>query len=482
MLLDTNVVIQLEEPNLEGIIAEDLRKLSKQIQSNPSIKIFYHSHSKNDIANDKDKKRRTETLSRLDKYNELPSPPIEEKSTLEEMFGKIEKINDETDCQILFALKRDCINYLITNDKGIHKRARASQLHGRVFTTREITEQLDILFKSNDISFPDVNDEYLYNIKVDDPIFNSLREDYPEFNDWFKKKCREQRKSYVIYSSDSRIAAICIYSMNETPEIRDITLPSMKLCTFKVAHEFEGKKYGELLLKLSLLKAIEENMATIWITCKEKHYVLLDFLEEFGFERLNQTKDDDLIFVKQMKPKATERLMPIEYHKKYSPHLIDSNVNKYLIPIQPVYLRVLFPEIEIQSDSSTLEIPGNTIKKVYLCHSKISPLPVGSIIFFYETKPNQCVQIMGIIENSKRISDLNELLSIVGKRSVYSLTQLKAMIEKKPVLVLEFRQILQKFNKIYYSDLITRGVIKRAPQSIMNIEEENYSLLKRIMS
>lgn len=480
ILLDTNVVIQLEEPSLEGIIEPDFRKLSKQIQSHSSIKVFYHPCSKNDIGNDKDQRRKVETLSRLDKYHQLLSPPLENKSVLENHFGRIEKTNDEIDCQILFALKKNCVNYLITNDKRIHKRAREAKLHTRVFTTKEITELIDTLFKSNDLSYPNVKDEFLYNIKIEDPIFDSIKTDYKIFDEWFKQKCREQRKCYLIYSNDNKIAAICIYSINELPEIDIISPPAMKLCTFKVAIESEGKKYGELLLKLALLRAHQENVATLWITCKEKHDILIDLLEEFGFYKLNDRKDDDLVLVKKMVPEDKNPLLPVEYHIKFSPHFLDANLKKYIIPIKNCYLKALFPEFGNQIDGSSLDIPGNTIKKVYLSHSNITPLSEGSLIFFYETYPNKCIQIMGIIENSKRVDNLSELLSIIGKRSVYSLEELKKMIEKR-VLILEFRQILRKFNKIDYNTLISQNIINGSPQSIMQIKDDKYLLLKSIL-
>lgn len=40
--------------------------------------------------------------------------------------------------------------------------------------------------------------EYFSNISLNDPFFDSLKEDYEEFSDWFRRKSNERLMFYII--------------------------------------------------------------------------------------------------------------------------------------------------------------------------------------------------------------------------------------------------------------------------------------------
>ena len=87
-------------------------------------------------------------------------------------------------------------------------------------------------------------------IQLTDEIFNSLREDYPAFDTWWREKCvRERRVCWAGF--DDGLAGL-IVRKDEIGGDTDATIKSdkiLKICTFKVRPEKRGVKLGEVLLK-----------------------------------------------------------------------------------------------------------------------------------------------------------------------------------------------------------------------------------------
>src|SRR6185312_17511831 len=97
-LIDTNIFIQLEETDEEGLLRKDFADLAR-LCSKHSVALFCHPHSALDLGRDQNTERRRQSLSRLKKYPILESPPIADRLELEILFGGIGKSNDLIDCQ-----------------------------------------------------------------------------------------------------------------------------------------------------------------------------------------------------------------------------------------------------------------------------------------------------------------------------------------------------------------------------------------------
>ena len=124
-------------------------------------------------------------------------------------------------------------------------------------------------------------------------------------------------------------------------------------------------------------------------------------------------------------------------------------------------------------------IPGNTIKKVYLCHAPTKQLKRSDLLFFYVSSPIQAISSIGIVESVFRSNELLKVVSCIGKRSVYSFTEIEDMT-KQTVLVIEFRFIKHLKKSIIFKELKEEKIIKAPPQSIQNLK--NYEVLKNICS
>jgi predicted nucleic acid-binding protein len=482
-LIDTNIIIQFEDTDHTNQIKPLFSKLHSLFVKH-SLKHFYHPSSESDFESDQDEARKIQSLSRLRKYPLLESPPVLEIEGLEELFGGVSKSNDLIDCQILYSLKRNCVTYLVSEDQGIRKRARKSGIEDRVLNCKEAIELLERVYEEKHVDHPRINLDYCYNLDIKNQFFDSLRDDYPGFDKWYLEKCCQKHRKCWVIKSGEELAGICIY---KPEDLKNMPAPGLKMCTFKISSDFEGRKYGELVLRVMFLHSIKNNINTLWVTTYSKQEKLIYFLKSFGFRVYPSLSGEELIFYKEMFPPSDlPKMNPLDFHIRYYPHYYDSDdIEKYFIPIKPDFYKILFPENEIDPQMTLLEVndtpkvPGNTIKKVYLSHSNKKSIPAGSLLFFYVSAPNSAITTIAIVEKTERYSDEDSLSGAIGKRSVYTNAQVSSMI-KKEVLVISFR-IIRHFDEISLEELRQRKVLKSQPQTIGNIQKNSYKILKKII-
>lgn len=129
LLIDTNVLIPLEpgsktdlEPNTP--VAAELLRTAQQVGAT----IYLHPIQRKDIEQDKDAERRALRLRLIEKYPQLPSPPVPNLILLGEIGNPPSGSNGWIDAHLIAALDRDLVDFLVTEDQGIHKRcARVSR-------------------------------------------------------------------------------------------------------------------------------------------------------------------------------------------------------------------------------------------------------------------------------------------------------------------------------------------------------------------
>ena len=492
-LIDTNIFIQLED---NQVVKESFAKFHKLCSENFSV-ICIHKLSKEEIEKDNDQKRKDNSLSKIEKYKLLEQPPLGTKEELEAFFGEIRGRNDEIDCQLLFALQKDAVHFLVTEDTGIHKRAKMTGLRNKVLTVSQANNMLERLFpKPKEVSLPKITKSHVYCINRDDKIFDSLKYEYPDFEDWIRKCSKEHVKAWIVKNSkNDKLESICIYKESKKEDYFSYNLSkkSLKLATFKVDEFYRGKKLGELMLKQAFLYAMKNNYKSCWMTVFPKHEILIDFIKDFGFIEIGKTKLRDketnkreLVFQKKFIRPRQSSSKGLNFHIKYSPFYDDGrSIGKYIIPIKKRYHEILFPEYETLFPAEQLSfpgmkmvgIPGNTIKKVYLCHSSMKKIEQNDLLFFYVSKPIQEIRSIGIVESVFRSNDLNKVISHIGKRSVYSFSEIKEMTQKK-MLVIEFR-FIKHLELISFETLKKEGILLGPPQSIMELK--NYCQIKKII-
>ncbi|MCY4391165.1 MAG: GNAT family N-acetyltransferase [Chloroflexi bacterium] len=436
--------------------------------------LLVHPETLRELATDRDPDRRLTRQVLLAKYQALADPPGIKH--VEGVLGAVDpQSNDWADHLLLAALVANAVHYLVTNDDGIHRKARRLGVsQDRVLTIADALALLDTLVSSPQRPPPQVAARALHSLRSDDPIFESLRSDYLEFDQWLEKVSREGREAWVIESPGGECAGICIWKSDDD-EYR-FGGKVMKLSTFKVADEYRGRRYGELLLKAVFTELHANRYQHVWLTVFERHTALITMLEDFGFERHGgETSLGELVMVKHLAPATTDKPDHFAYHRQFGPPAVDLTLDAsvYVIPIQPRYHTRLFPDhpgepARLLPDDDPF---GNALRKAYLSQSAITPPSRGDTILFYRSDDWQAVSAAGVVEESMRSGDPSAVAAFAGQRTVYSYAEIDEMTRPSALAVL-FRQDRLIEPGWPLDDLRNAGVLNAAPQSITQVRNK----------
>lgn len=299
-------------------------------------------------------------------------------------------------------------------------------------------------------------------INLNDPFFDSLKEDYSGFEDWFHKK---SSKSALIQYVDNHIQAF-LYLKNESgEELKDVTptLPAcrwLKVGTFKI--EAHNTKLGERFIKKIMDCAIYGKFDSIYVTVLPKHSFLIQLLEKYGFEQ-KAKKGEELVLVKNMKRLCGDIL------KDY-PLLQTTNKRKFVLSIYPKYHTRLFPDSILRTEQNVRKelikdvSYTNSIHKVYLCFMpRTSELRQGDLIAIYRTNdgfgPARYRSVITSICQVEEVKtkddfkDVNEFVKYTNAYSIFDPIELRRWYRMRNVIV-----IRMTYN-IALNKRVTRGFL-----------------------
>lgn len=221
-------------------------------------------------------------------------------------------------------------------------------------------------------------------IDLQDPFFQSLRSDYPGFDEWFRSKSSQD--AFVQYENNKIIGFL--YLKVEEQIVNDVT-PNicadkiLKVGTFKI--EAHGTKMGEQFIKVIMDYAANENVDVCYVTIYEKHSPLIKLVEQFGFE-LYGAKGEGIykenVYLKQMKKIIGDI-------NKDFPLVDTSAAKKYLLSIYPQYHSIMFPDSILTTENKNIirDVSyTNSIHKIYVCSmDQVENLKYGDIVVLYRT-------------------------------------------------------------------------------------------------
>jgi ribosomal protein S18 acetylase RimI-like enzyme len=502
-LIDTNVVIGLEDHRpTQKPFAELTRRCSEH-----GIRLFVHAANFSDVERDRDTDRRMITLAKLGKFERL-APMVErhEAELRTRLAGPIDA-NDESDLRLLAAIHASAVDFLISEDLDLHRRAVRLGLGNKTLTVNDALEWLQQTFQPKEVVLPFIESKKVYQLDVADPIFESIRSQYRSFDGWFEKCRREHRDCWTV-EVHKKLAGLVIRKNESSKEAQTKNQGEkvLKICTFKLAEEYRGQKFGEHLLKQILWFAQRNEYDVVYLTAFPDQRTLIELLSFFGFQITETLASGEYRMERIVAKGDTERfasLQPFEFHRKFYPRFFDGpQIKKYYIPILPAYHAKLFPEISfapelplfprenfgelIAHGSVGNRIPGNTIRKVYLCRAQNKSLRPGDMLLFYMSKNtnyalSQCLTTIGIVERISSGASLQDLILLTAKRSVFSEAELSALqrSRNKPVMIIDFSLAGHFEPSVPIAELQETGVIgAHPPQSISEIPDIVYSRLK----
>jgi len=499
VLIDTNIVIGLEDTKPVQASLAELARLSSQ----HGVGLFVEGANYDDVQRDRDVARRVVTLSKLEKFQRLRGLPPAPEQELVQRFGPIKDANDRSDVRLLTAVDVKAVDFLVTQDGGLHRRAERAGLGASVLTIEDALDWLRQTFQQKPVSLPYVLERKAYEIDTRDPIFVSLRADYHGFDEWFDK-CRGQHRDCWVLEVSSGIAGLVVRKDETFAEAGTIhSGPKiLKVCTFKVRDEFRGEKFGELLLKQILWFAQRNAYDLVYLTVYPKHALLIDLLKYYGFETTIEKPTGEQLMEKSI----AREVLPtpagdiFDFDRAYYPRFYDGpTVRKFCVPIRPDYHRRLFPEIAFLAELPLFpnerfgpllnhrqeRTPGNTIRKVYLCRANIARLRPSALLLFYMSKDeaygaSQTITTLGIVEQVIDVTTTEDLIRLTAKRSVFSAAELHGWdaSSTSPVKMIDFLLVGHLEAAIPLKTLVQLGILKQAPQSITELKSDGYEQLR----
>lgn len=491
-LLDSNVVITVEpfSGELEGNMQLGVRLL--RLANEQRHLLCVAPATRDDLLEGKDGARRRQRIAELGKFHLLAEAPVT--SELQRRAGTSSPgSNDERDLRLLAELDAGAVTYLVTDDSRLRRRAARAGLGERALSLADAVTLLAGFEPTELTPPPRVSTVPCYSLDPEDKIFEGLRSDYPEFDDWFAKVRQQSgvRRCFVI-EEHGAYAALALLKF-ETDCEYPIDAPVVKISTFKVSEDHSGVKYGELLLKAILQNLTTTAAASLYVEVLPSHPEVLEFLAAFGFmDHGHRSGRGEHVLTKALRPPADGRMhSDLEHHVLFGPPALLCRQRIFAVPIEPRWHDQLFPEQARRHQSAQLALFGasamqthpwgNAIRKAYLCNAATNQVAEGDVVLFYRST-DQRFSAVGIVEGVLRSTEAAEVMQFVGRRTVYTASEITEMARRaRGVLAIRFRQDRFLEPPITLADMKMAGALTSWPQSVTRLRQQGMPWVRDLL-
>lgn len=489
VLLDTNILIHREAPT---VVRDDIGILFHWLDRLQCTKCV-HPMSIGEIQKHQDDRTRTSFTRKLAAYHQMRSTAAM-RPEVRAVAGQHDTTpNDAIDSILLNEVVAGTVDMLVSEDRKVHLKARVLGIEDKVLSIeglieRRVAENPDFV----DYSVLAVRRVSFGEIRVDQPFFDSFRNDYPGFDGWYARKADEP--AYVCHEGDTLAAFMYLEVEDAREPYPDITpqMPArcrLKIGTFKVT--LNGFRLGERFLKIAFDNALRQRAEEVYVTIfrgSAEHERLVGLLEGFGFIKFGEKHGKggvEDVYVRSMAMRFDSA----------NPRLTFPFVSRsrpwYIVPIYPEYHTTLLPDsilkTEAAADFIDQEPHRNAIRKVYICRSLFRDLEVGDVIVFYRTGGyyKSVVTSIGIVDAVHRnIRDEEHFVALCRQRSVFDDAELRRHWNYKPYdrpFVVEFLYAYAFPKRPNMAALIAAGVIADVQSAPRGFERLSPEKIRRIL-
>jgi predicted nucleic acid-binding protein len=431
ILLDTNILIHREAAT---VVRPEVGPLFAWLDRLGAEKCI-HPTSISEIGTHADPRVRASFQTKLSSYHALRTiAPMNR--ALRELSAEVDRsANDLNDTAILNELVCERVDYLISEDRAIARKAEALGFAQRVFTIDAFLEKSTAENPSfTEYSVLAIRRSLFGDVPLATPFFESFRTDYPGFDIWFNRKADEP--AYVCYEGSDLVAFLYLKLEGQGEAYPDITpqfcrAKRLKIGTLKVL--LNGFKLGERFLKIVFDNALRQEVDEIYVTIfprSVEQQRLIKLLEDFGFVRFGVKTGpggQEDVYVRSMQPSIDS-----DDPRRTFPFLSRA-ARWFIVPIYPEYHTSLLPDSILSTESPTEFVESlphrNAISKVYVSRSYRRDMKKGDVIVFYRTGGyyKSVVTTLGIIESTHlRIPNEETFIQLCRHRSVFSDDELRA--------------------------------------------------------
>lgn len=434
-LLDTNIIIHRENKRVSNYSIGHLYRWLDKLKYDKVI----HPYSIAEIKKYKDPETQEVIGIKLESYEEIKTIKKPDFDFLERIGIPEKSENDKIDNCLLYEVYLRRVDILITEDQKLRQKAYRLGLSNRVFSINSFIS--DATAKNPELieyKMLAVKKVYCGDIDLNNNFFDSLRNSYPGFNDWFMRKCDEE--AYICNTDDGRILGfLYLKTENMDENYTDIIPPfkpkrRLKVGTFKV--ESTGFRLGERFIKIIFDNALQRNVDEIYVTLftdKTELSALAELLGRWGFV-FHGTKENngrkEQVLVKKLKDLNENISFRMNFPN------IDYNCNKFILPILPQYHTTLLPDSKLKNENEVdflgKEPHRYALQKVYITWAPINGAKPGDLILFYRMgaegtikKYSSVITSVGLLDEViKEVNSQEESLRICQNRSVFSTNDL----------------------------------------------------------
>ena len=325
-------------------------------------------------------------------------------------------------------------------------------------------------------------------INLYDPFFDSLKSDYPGFENWFQRKINENERAFVQYNLDKNIEGF-LYLKTENYSVSDVkpmikANKILKVGTFKI--DAHGTKLGERFIKVIMDTAVSEKVDVCYVTIYPKHTPLINLVEQFGFKKHGIKGDDsnpENVYVKYMNI--------ITGNINYDYPLINTAVSKkYLLSIYPQYHSVMFPDSILTTENRNLITDvsyTNSIHKIYVCRMKDAHLfQYGDILIVYRTAeyPKSAeyssvatsICVVEEVKSQNSFASFEDFYNYSCQYSVFDEEDLKYWYNKGNCIAIKMTYNAALSKRIVRHDLINKvGLCRSGYWGILELDDSEFN-------
>lgn len=493
ILLDTNILIHREA---RTVVRDDIGPLFRWLDRMNHEKCV-HPRSLEEIRKHVDKEVVRTFETKLSSYSVLKTT-ASDTPEIASVRAKDQTENERIDTSIVAEVVVGKVDLLISEDRGVHHKANILGAGPRVFTIDGFLEKMSAENPDlREYEVLSVRQSLFGNINLSDPFFDSFKEQYLGFEEWFQRKSDET--AYVCYAENGRLLAF-LYVKREDPgeDYSDISpifqrARRLKIGTFKVIHN--GQKIGERFLKIVFDNAFQYGVDEIYVTIFENTFEqrrLTALLQDWGFRhhgRKISSSGEEQVFVRDFRPLADRG------HPALTFPYVSREANKYIVSIYPEYHTDLFPDSILTTESPREYVENrphrNAISKVFISRSFERGLVSGDIIVFYRTRSGgsgyhtSVVSTLGIVQSV--VTDIKterEFIEACRKRSVFSDSELASHWNYNR----RYRPFVVNFLYVHsfptplpnLKTLMDEGIIAEAPRGFDQLSNDQFQRLLEV--
>lgn len=337
-------------------------------------------------------------------------------------------------------------------------------------------------------------------VDLDDSFFDSLKSDYPEFSDWFKRKQTEEKQALIYYGENGVEAFLYLKRENVEEDNSPIvvngselpSIPRLKIGTLRLSENIRKQRLGEDALGVALWYWRLLKYDEVYVTVFENHKDLIDLFERFGFANIGKNDRGECVYIKNRN--HLDRNNPYMVF----PFILGDFEQAGVIPIDDQFHDKLFPYSELAGGNSQIieATAGNGITKVFIASPFTDvPYKVDMPVFIYRkhTGSGQATyksvitsyctisKITKIKSNGTNIVTLDDFIQKTGNKSVYTDQELRTLYQNKKTLLeieLVYNGYFGKGNNVTHKALRDKKLFNDHPYNIVYSKEQFIEILE----